>query len=151
MWISKTIFDRKQQDTHTFPVCNAPKEDRNRMFTCPDPVAKNNHKKGLNKLQKKMENLDTVPIITRTILRGLRHVHNGTTPVPYSCGDFAFGGGITISGLMQDQADIGWINFLCGRWSVKWKEAQKRHYLWMNKKKSARLWTITILKKLLMI
>ena len=38
---------------------------------------------------------------------------------------------------ISDQADIGWINFLCGRWSVKWKEAQKRYYLWMNKKKFA--------------
>ena len=28
---------------------------------------------------------------------------------------------------------------------------KKRHYLWMNKKKSARLWTIAILKKLLLI
>jgi len=49
------------------------------------------------------------------------------------------------------QADIGWINFLCERWSVKLKEAQKRHYLRINKKKSACFWTIAILKKLLMI
>jgi len=34
---------------------------------------------------------------------------------------------------------------------VKWKEAQKRYYLRMNKKKPARLWIIAILKKLMMI
>ena len=74
-----------------------------------------------------MEDLDTPPIITRTIIRGLRYVHNGTTPAPYSFGDFAFGGAITFSGVIEDQADIGWINFLCGRWSAKWKEVQKRY------------------------
>ena len=35
--------------------------------------------------------------------------------------------------------------------TFKWKEAQRRHYLRMNTKKSPRLWTIGILQKLLMI
>ena len=46
---------------------------------------------------------------------------------------------------------MGWINFLCGRFSVQWKEAQKRHYLRIGTKKSPCLWAIAILKKLLMI
>ena len=120
------------------------------MFICLDLVAKINCKKGLNELQNKMEELETSPVIMRTIIGGLRHVHNRTTPAPQSFGDCTFRGGITISSIIRDQADIEWINFLCWRWSVKWKEAQKRHYLWMYKK-SARLWTIVILKKLLMI
>ena len=97
------------------------------MFTCQDPSAIKNWRKNLNKLQKEMEYLETAPIITRTIIGSLRHVHNGTNPSVYSFGDSAFGGGITIRGIIEDQADIGWTNFLCGRWSVKWKEAQKRH------------------------
>ena len=35
----KTKFDRKEQDTHTYPVCNEPNEDRNHMFTCKVPTA----------------------------------------------------------------------------------------------------------------
>ena len=35
--------------------------------------------------------------------------------------------------------------------SVKWKEAQKRHYRNVNKKKSARSWAVAILEKLMMI
>ena len=53
--------------------------------------------------------------------------------------------------IFEDQAEIGWTNFLCGRWGVKWKEAQKRHYLIMNKGKSARLWVNAILRKLLLL
>ena len=46
---------------------------------------------------------------------------------------------------------IGWTNFLCGRWGVKWKEAQQRHYLGMKSRKLARLWVIAIIKKLLLL
>ena len=121
------------------------------MFTCQGPSAIKNREKNLKELKKELEDLATAPILTRTIIGGLRHVHNGTTPSPYSYGNALFDGGITISCIIRDQADIGWINFLCGQWSVKWKEAQRRHYLQMNTKKSPYLWTIAILQKLLMI
>ena len=52
---------------------------------------------------------------------------------------------------MQDQHCIGWINFFAGRWGMKWKEAQKRHYMRMNMKKSAKLCVVAILKKMMMI
>ena len=60
---AKIILDRRQQETHTCPVCDAFKEDRNHIFTCQGPAAKNNWE-NLNKLKKKMENLNTAPIIT---------------------------------------------------------------------------------------
>ena len=130
---AKTIFNRRQQNTHTCQVCSTSKEDRNHMFTCKGSAAINNCEKNLKEFKKELEDLETAPIITRTIIGSLRHVHNDTTPSIYSFGDSVFGGGIKIRGIIEDQADIGWTNFLCGRWSVKWKEAQKRHYLQMNK------------------
>ena len=87
----------------------------------------------------------------KTIIGSLRHVYNDTTPSVHFFGHMYFGGGISLRSIIVDQADIGWTNFLCGRWSLKWKEVQKRHYLQMNKRKSARLWTIAILEKLLLI
>ena len=90
-------------------------------------------------------------MLTKMIIGSLRHIHNGTTPSVQLFGYANFGGGITIRGTNEYQADIGWTNFLCWRWRVNWKEAQKWHYLRTNKKKSARLWIIAILKKLLMI
>ena len=54
--LAKTIFDRKQQNIHTCPVCKAPKEDRNHLFTCQDPAAKKNFEKFLKELEKKWKN-----------------------------------------------------------------------------------------------
>ena len=78
-------------------------------------------------------------------------MQNDITPTARSVGYANFGSGITTRSIFEDQTEIGWTNFLCGRWGVKWKEAQKRHYLRMNKRKSAHLWVIAILKKLLLL
>jgi len=84
----------------------------------------------LKELKKELEDLETAPMITKTIIGRLRNVHNDTTPSIYSFGNSDFGGGITIRSIIEDQADIGWTNFLCGRWGVKWKEAQKSHTIY---------------------
>ena len=93
-------------------------------------------KKNLTEFKQELEEWKTAPMITQAMIGGLRAVHKGATPSVYSCGMGSIDGGITISGIIKDQADIGWINFLCGRFSIQWKEAQKRHYLRIGTKKS---------------
>ena len=51
---AKTIFDRRQQDTHTCPICDARK----------DRKQKKNREKSLKELQKELEYLETALIIT---------------------------------------------------------------------------------------
>ena len=121
------------------------------MLTCKGPSAVENREKNLESMTKVLKDLDTSPALEKTIIGGLRHAHNGTTPSVREYGYVDFWGGITLRNIIEDLANIGWTNFLCGRWGVKWKEAQQRHYLRMNKKKSARLWIIAILKKLILI
>ena len=115
----KTLFNRQEQDSHTCPVYNEPNEDRNHMFTCKGPLVIKNREKNLKELKKELEDLETAPMTTQTIVGSLRHVHNDNTPSVYLFGNSDFGGGITIRGIMEDQADIGWTNFLCRRWGVK--------------------------------
>ena len=149
--MKKILFNRKEQDTHTCPVCNEPQEDRNHMFTYKGPSAVENRKKKLDILAKDLKDLDTSPALAKTIIGGLNHAHNSTTPSVREYGHFDFGGGLTLRKIIEDQTSIGWTNFLCGRWGVKWKEAQRRHYLRSKKKKSASLWIIAILKKLILL
>ena len=98
-----------------------------------------------------MDELDTAPALKQMITGIIRHVQTGTAPNARSFGYANFGSNITTRSIFRNQAAIGWTNFLCGRWGVKWKEAQKRHHLRMKSRKSARLWVIAILKKLLLI
>ena len=92
------------------------------MFTCRGPAAIKNQKMNLNELRKDLEDLGIALMIIRTIIGSLRQVHNDTFPSVYLFGNYNFMGGITIRGIREDQGDIGLTNFLCGRWSVNWKE-----------------------------
>jgi hypothetical protein len=51
----------------------------------------------------------------------------------------------------QHQAEIWWNNFVLGRWSVKWGEAQQRHYDRIGSKRTGKRWATAILHKLAMI
>ena len=133
----KTLFNRQEQDTHTCPIYNKPNEDRNHMLTCKAPSAVKNRNKNLDSFANELKDLDTLPALATAIIGGLTHAHNSTTPFVREYSHVDFGGGITLRNIIKDQTSIGWTNFLCGRWGVKWKEAQRRHYLHMNKKKSA--------------
>ena len=149
--LAKTLFNRKYQDTHNCPVCNAPCEDRDHLYKCPDADANKVFKKGIDELEKILEEKETAPELHRAIVGNLMGMRSGSQPRPATFGRANFGRGLSISVILSDQAEIGWINFFSGRWSVKWKEAQKRHYRNMNKRKSAKSWAVAILKKLMMI
>jgi hypothetical protein len=52
---------------------------------------------------------------------------------------------------MRHQEEIGWNNFVLGRWSVKWGEAQHRHYERIGSKRTSKRRATAILHKLAMI
>jgi len=144
--LTKTLFHRKRQDTHNCPVCSAPMEDRDYLYTCLDIEATKVFEKG-NELQRTLEERGN----RRQSLASWVTLGVASTPILISLAAVTFEMDLLSPGILRDQADIGWLIFLSGCWSVKWREAQKCYYLRMNKKKSARLWAIAILKKLMMI
>ena len=121
-----TKYNRKEQDTHKCPVCSGAHEDRNHMFSYPAPSAAKNREKGLKSLEKMLDEYDTASSLKPMIIGTIRHVQSGTTPTGRSFGHAIFGGSLTTRSILEDQASIGWTNFLCGRWGMKWKEAQRR-------------------------
>ena len=138
---NKTLFQRRYQDTHN---CHL-------LFTCPSKGASKVFIKGADEMEQLLEDKDIAPALQRAIIGSMKGARSGTHPHPSTYGRAQFGCGLSLQSIVSDQVDIRWINFLSGRWSVKWKEPQKRHYFNMNKKKSARAWAMVILKKLMMI
>ena len=94
------------------------------MLTCKAPSAVENRKKNYDSLAKDLKDLETSLAIARAIIGCCNHAQNGTTPSVREYRHVDFGGGITLRNIIEDQASIGWTNFLCGPWGVKWKEAQ---------------------------
>ena len=52
---------------------------------------------------------------------------------------------------MEAQEEIGWMNFVLGRWSTKWLLVQKKHYERIKSEKIPKRWVVAILHKLMMI
>ena len=102
-------------------------------------------RKDIDELEKIMEEKEIAPEIQRAIIGSMKDVWSGNYPHPFAFGHAHFGRGLFLQSILTDQADMGWINFFSGRWSVKWKEAQKSHYRNNKKKMSARSLAITIL------
>ena len=112
-------------------------EDRNHPSICPDNAGTKLYNKGVGELGTLKKNMETALEVQIAVLGIMKRVRSSNNPTPYYFGCDSFGSGLTITGILCDQENVGWINFLCGRWSMKWKGAQKRHHICMNKKKSA--------------
>ena len=117
--LAKTLFQRKYQDTHSCLVCSAPFEDRDHLYTCPDAGANKAFKKGKHELERILDEKGTAPNIRKAIIGSLNGIRIGNLPHRYTFGRAHFGQGLSLQGIMSDQADIDWINFCSGRWSVK--------------------------------
>ena len=61
-----------------------------------------------------------------------------------------FGEGISLTGIVNNQDNIGWNNFSLGRWSPLWQQAQALYYQRIGSKKSAKRWTSAIVHHLMM-
>ena len=112
--LAKTLFNRRYQDTHSCPVYYAACEDRDHLYTCPDAGANKVFRKGIDELEKIMEEKETAPKIQQAIIVSMKCVQRGNHPYPSTFGRAHFGRGLSLQSILSDQADIGWINFFSG-------------------------------------
>ena len=132
-------------------MCDAACEDRDHQLTCPDPAATNVFNKGIKDLEKIMIENDTHLKLKETIINALKSTQANRVPAINRCNNVVFDVGLSLAGILDSQKLMGWKNFMLGRWSPKWREAQRRHYIRIGSKKSAKQWTIAILHKLQLI
>jgi hypothetical protein len=115
----RVMFRRKEWEHDRCPRCDAENEDSNHIFRCPAPSAHQQWKESLDSLEVKLEDLWTHPDISRIIMAKLR-------AWPHSDGLSFRGLGldktVLAAGAYQDQ--IGWTNFLLGRLTGFWRDAQ---------------------------
>ena len=121
--LAQTLFNQRYQDTHNYPVCDAPGEDQDHLFTCPDKGATKVFKKRIDELEKIMVEQETAPELQRAITGYLIGMRTGNQPNLHSFGRAHFGRGLSLHSILCDQVDLGLIHFFLGRWSVKWREA----------------------------
>ena len=105
--LAETLFNRRYQDTHNCPVCDAPYDDRDHLYTCPDEGAKKVFKKGIDELEKIMEEKETAPEIQQAIIGSMMGVRSGNHPHPSTFGCAHFSWDLSLQSILSDQSDIG--------------------------------------------
>ena len=72
--LAKTLFQRKYQDTHSCPLCSTPFEDRDHLYICPDAGANKVFKKGIDELEKILDEKEIAPNLWKVIIGSLNGV-----------------------------------------------------------------------------
>jgi hypothetical protein len=126
---------RKQWINDHCPWCDEPGEDAAHLFLCPSPLAQTARNTALTQYWKDHEDMGTSPHIL-TALRTIFQYWPSQPPSIYcaACPE--------VEEAIAAQHDIGWLPFLWGRISQKWRLAQDR---WLQRiatrwKKSVRIW-----------
>ena len=89
-----------------------------------NPEATNVFKKGIKDLEKIMKENETHPKLQETIIDALKSNGVKCVPVINRYNNYEFDVGLSLAGILHTQKLTGWKNFMLGRWSLKWKEAQ---------------------------
>ena len=149
MWICRDNLQSKKQDTHTCLVCKDSKEERIQFCTCSDFAATQNFEEGYTELEKTIEALDTSPEIITAVINSLNQVRSGTILSTYFFIKCSFEASQLVKYCKIKHIQDG--PLFCvekGEYSGK---SHKKYIIYRLLKQSVCLWTITILKNLLLI
>ena len=98
----------------------------------------------MSDIKKCLSKSQTYEPLQNAILKILKDYrdHNPISPALFAT---TFG----LRAAITDQDQIGWDNFLLGRWSKKWQTVQQRHITQTKSRRSSLQWTTCIINKFL--
>ena len=138
---------RKEREDPSCKSCpDGPKEKTSHILHCSNPKAKSHFlKKVKNDIIPHCVNSKTFPPLIESIKNILTLWRNGRH-IPTSSFPTAHG----IREAVEEQAEIGWDNFMLGRWSKKWQIIQKNHLNSIGSKRSPRRWTAAVIRQFML-
>ena len=156
-WISKfssgfigngnMLRHRGWQDSDKCPLCGKNNEKSSHVLTCRNTEAVKLFKKKIKEdLGPVLQEHKTNSYLTAAILEILVSHRKGRIKyMDYGKFDASIGDAF------REQQQIGWHNFMMGRWSPRWQAIQARHYSLIRSRKSSKRWAIAICRELLQI
>jgi hypothetical protein len=132
---------RKEWEDDKCPRCKEPGEDTTHVLRCQSPSATDTWEAAFNTLKEWMEETDSDPVIMNAILSNLRRWRI-SEPISNRAPN------LMITACVEQQNRIGRQALLEGRPAVKWREAQERHYMQNNSRKTGKRWLETLITKI---
>ena len=128
-------------------LCNASIEKSSHILCCPNQDATIFATDNIqDKMQTAFDSTSTPDYISKAILKILLDLRRGR---PIRPSDFDIP---ELQSAIQSQQDnIGWTNFLLGKWSLRWRHVIQSYYDSISSKCSAKRWVTAIIHKLLLV
>ena len=143
--VGRRAFLRGNQDHDECPRCGE-SESSKHVVECKGTGADLTFTLAIQKLDISMTTLDTAPHIQKAILKRLNQWRKyGDKDLP-RFRDYDMWG---TQHAVQEQDEIGWYQFLLGRFGRKWSDAQQRFIDSLQKKNTGRRWIISLIQKAL--
>ena len=98
-------------------------------LTFTDPLATNVLNSGINDLKDILKEKETNYELQQEILEALNSMQSKHDLVHNIQNNYELGKCLSLDGIMHTQQTAGCKKKILGRWSPKWKEAQRLHYL----------------------
>ena len=105
------------------PICGKVEESCIHLLKCEHIEAETTRAAAVTKLKGDLRKLKTAPIITTVLIYKINQWFGNTGDRPPQIPDDEVG--LQLSLAIEEQADIGWENFMKGRVSKKWGERHK--------------------------
>ena len=129
-------------DSPKCPNCDHPVEKSSHVLRCDHPKSKAHFNSKIADITKCLSDSLTHPELQNSFIKILNDWRKGRTITPAS-----FATTFGIRNAVRDQDQIGWDNFLLGRWSTKWQKVQQRHFKHTESQRSSLRWTTCIINK----
>jgi len=140
--VGRMMLLRREWNHSRCPQCGEANETTLHVLRCPSPKARTQWKTSIAKLTSWMKTAKTDPMLQLHILAHLRSWSNSRIrQVPRI-------GSPIIRQALVDQNNIGWSNFMLGRVSRRFSEAQELYYRFLKNRKTGKRWTIALITKL---
>ena len=123
------------------PRCGAEDETTTHILRCPQAEALNIWNTHLEDLKTWLISRSTHPILTNTLIAGLRRWHANLPPLSSNSSEWD-------KKCLLSQNRIGWENLLHGRAALEWAEQQHAYYKHLKMRRTGRRWIIALLQKL---
>ena len=120
--VGKRVYCYSTTNPLSCSTCGCDTEDTNHLYTCPHQSRDRWRKQVHRNLRKKMEKSHTDQTLADIALEGLTSFLEGRAVDIHDLPD-------KYHKLLEEQDEIGWNNFLKGRWSKEWSRLQEEHLI----------------------
>ena len=140
--VNKWMHRWRKRASAACPRCNDPNETAAHVWTCRTTETDKMWKRRMENLYIWLNNQNTLPDLTTTIIEALNHWRTGE-PINPPTSTYP-----NLGATAAAQTQAGWRHFFEGTPVIGWAEIQQQHLEWLGRRQTGKRWLIALIQKM---